>query len=171
MLSLARAALTMNISAHDLQATLAEQHDGKGYPRGVVPTVQAAQLLRIVDVYMAKITGRAGRAPLPPVPAARQLFQQQGMTPPASGLIRTLGMRPPGALVQLRSGEVAVVSRCGKSGPAPMVATLSNKLGKPVVETQHRDSAAPEFTINGPLMDARNFSRVLPERVFGMFMA
>ena len=214
VLSLARAALTMNISAHDLQATLAEQHeppshkqlealrahphaaaamlrtlgvsdalwlqtvedhheqsDGKGYPRGVVPTVQAAQLLRIVDVYMAKITGRAGRAPLPPVLAARQLFQQQGMTPLASGLIRTLGVHPPGALVQLQSGEVAVVSRRGKSGPAPMVATLSNKQGKPAVKTEHRDSAVPEFAISGPLMDARGFSRVLPERVFGMVMA
>ena len=148
-----------------------EHADGKGYPRGMTTTSELAQLLRIIDVYMAKLSGRAARAALPPVLAARQLFQQLGQTPLSSGLIRTLGVHPPGALVQLQSGEVAVVSRRGKGGPAPQVATLSNKQGKPVVETHHHDSALPEFAITGPVVDAKTFARTLPERVFGMLMA
>ena len=148
-----------------------EHADGKGYPRGMTTTSELAQLLRIIDVYMAKLSGRAMRAALPPVLAARQLFQQLGQTPLSSGLIRTLGAHPPGAMVQLQSGEVAVVCRRAKGGPAPHVATLSNKQGKPVVETHHRDSALPEFAITGPVVDAKAFARTLPERVFGMLMA
>lgn len=134
MLSLARAALTMNISAHDLQATLAEQDDGKGYPRGVVPTVQAAQLLRIVDVYMAKITGCAGAA----------------------------------AVGRGRRRQPLRQERPGADGGHAEQQTWQAR-GRNPVSRQRR--AAPEFTINGPLMDVRNFSRVLPERVFGMMLA
>lgn len=148
-----------------------ERADGSGYPRGAKELSDAAMLLRIVDVYTAKITYRALRLPMAPVQAARELFQQLGHSALATALIHALGVHPPGALVLLQSGEVAVVRRRAAAGTAPTVASLSNKRGLPVAETHQRDSGSAEFTITGPCVDTKLFARIPPERVFGMVMA
>jgi HD-GYP domain-containing protein (c-di-GMP phosphodiesterase class II) len=144
-----------------------EQPQGGGYPHGLTQVTDAAQLLRVADVYMAKVSPRALRAPLTPVMAMRQLFQQQPGDPLAMALIKALGIHPPGALVQLQSGEAAVVIRRPSSGTHPFVATLSDTQGRPVPGTQRRDTAAPGFGIQGPLAETKPFARVLPDRVYG----
>ena len=153
-----------------------ERSDGKGYPRGLAQVGSSATLLRLVDVYMAKLSPRRARAALTPQLSAQQLFQQHGPLPQeaplAIAIIRTLGgAHPPGALVQLKSGEVAVVARRPRGGTAPMVATLSNTRGEPVAVTQFRDSAEPAFAIVGAPEDTSRFQRILPERVFGLLPA
>jgi len=207
----ARAALTMNVSMLELQATMAEQSDpptrrqmdlirshpersaqmlrdsgvtdadwlnavldhhehagGGGYPRGVEEVSELGRVLRAADVFAAKITPRALRAALSPQQAARDLFQQEGGGPVAAALIKSVGVHPPGELVQLRSGEVAIVTRRAAKGPAPMVASLSNRSGQPVTATVARDTAQPEFAITGPCVDRTRFTRVPPERVYGL---
>lgn len=77
----------------------------------------------------------------------------------------------PGLLVQLKSGEVAVVARRAKAGTATVSATLSNPRGEPGVGTQFRDSADARFAITGALLDPARFQRILPERVCGMLLA
>jgi HD-GYP domain-containing protein (c-di-GMP phosphodiesterase class II) len=153
-----------------------ERCDGQGYPRGASDIGDAAVLLRLVDVYMAKISPRRLRPALNTQQSAQQLFQQHGKHPRegpfAMAFIRSLGgPYPPGALVQLRSGEVAVVARRPASGTAPSVATLSNPRGEPVVATQLHDSAAADWAITGPLPDSSRFQRILPERIYGMLLA
>ena len=64
-----------------------------------------------------------------------------------------------------------MVARRSKTGTAPLVATLSNARGEPVVSTQFRESADPVFAISGALLDPTNFQRILPERVYGMLLA
>ena len=81
-----------------------------------------------------------------------------------------------GAAVELElrrrtADVVGVVARRPKTGTAPIVATLSNPRGEPVVSTQHRDSAEPAFAILGALLDPSRFQRILPERVYGMVLA
>jgi HD-GYP domain-containing protein (c-di-GMP phosphodiesterase class II) len=207
----ARAALTMNISMLELQATMAEQdtaptgrqleqirahpalsaqmlrqvgvqdadwlaavedhHEqtgGGGYPRGTTEVTDIAQLIRAADVFMAKISPRAKRPPMAAQLASRQLFQQQPGAPLAIGLIKAIGVHPPGSLVQLQSGEVAVVTRRPVTGRAAQVATLSNRHGQPSIDTHRRDTAAPEFAIKAAFTDTALFPRVLPERVFGL---
>jgi HD-GYP domain-containing protein (c-di-GMP phosphodiesterase class II) len=144
-----------------------EQPKGGGYPQGLIEVSEAAQLLRAADVYMAKVSPRALRAPLAPVAAMRQLFQQNPTDPLALALIKALGIHPPGALVTLQSGEVAVVIRRPASGTHPVVATLSDKQGRPVADTHRRDTAEAGLGIQGPLADAKPFPRVLPDRVYG----
>jgi HD-GYP domain-containing protein (c-di-GMP phosphodiesterase class II) len=144
-----------------------EQAKGGGYPQGLTVVTDAAQLLRLADVYMAKVSPRALRAPLTPGVAVRQLFQQQPGDPLAMALIKALGVHPPGALVQLQSGEAAVVIRRASAGPHPFVATLSDTKGRPVADTHRRDTAAAGFGIQGPLADTKPFARVLPDRVYG----
>ena len=145
-----------------------EQAGGGGYPDGLVEVSEPAQLLRAADVLMAKISPRAKRPAMAPQAAVRQLFQQRPGDPLALALIRTLGVYPPGSLVKLRSGEVAVAIRRPAAGTHPLVATLSDAQGRPSAQTHRRDSAQPEFNVQGPLVDAAGFARVLPERVYGI---
>ena len=145
-----------------------EKPDGSGYPRALKSLSDDARLLRMADVFMAKITPRAKREPLPPQLASRQLFQQEAGSALAASLIKAIGIHPPGALVTLRSGEVAVVARRPKTGNAPTVCTLSDRKGHPSVNSHMRDTQQPEFAIAGPLTDVTLFPRVLPERVYGV---
>lgn len=145
-----------------------EHADGSGYPRGLKTLTDDARLLRMADVFMAKITPRAKRPPLAPQVASRQLFQQEAGSPLAASLIKAIGIHPPGALVSLKSGEVAVVTRRPKTGNAPLVCSLSDRKGLPSVNTNARDTQQPEFAVVGPQADTTKFARVLPERVYGV---
>lgn len=208
--SLASAALTMNLSMLDLQATMAEQdtpptkrqleqirahpqssaallsaagitdadwlsaiaehHEqpgGGGYPNQLAEVGQPAQILRAVDVLLAKISPRAARPPMNPQTATRQLFQQRPGDPLAMAVIKTVGIHPPGCLLVLASGEIGVAIRRHPTGTQPLVATLSDRKGKPVGETHRRDTTQAEFAVTGPLQDAKAFPRVLAERVYG----
>lgn len=150
---------------------VAEHHehaDGSGYPHGLAEVCDEARLLRMADVYMAKITPRALRQPLTPLLASRQLFQQERQSPLALCLIKAIGVQPPGALVQLKSGEVAVVKQRQGSGPAPLVLTVSDSAGRPVVTSRTLDSALPEHAIVGPCAEPGRFARILGERVYGV---
>lgn len=145
-----------------------ERADGSGYPRGLTEVCDEARVLRMADVYMAKITPRARRPPLAPLVASRQLFQQEPGSPLAMALIKAIGVHPPGCLVQLKSGLVAVVKRRPAGSPSPLVLTLSDRKGQPSVHAQTVDTADPDHAITGPCADPAAFGRVLGERVYGI---
>lgn len=145
-----------------------ERPDGTGYPQATRAAGELAHALRVVDVFTAKISARAFRAPLPVQAAARQLFQEEQGGPVAAGLIKALGLYPPGDLVQLKTGEIGVVARRGASATTPSVATLTNAQGQPVAATQMRDTAQPGFAITGLASERKGLTRVLPERIYGL---
>ena len=98
----------------DWLAIVADHHEHSGggaYPRGVGEVHSSAHVLRGIDVYMAKISPRAKRPGITPQLAVRQLFQQNPGNPLSMAVIKTLGVHPPGSLVKLRSGEIAVAIR------------------------------------------------------------
>jgi hypothetical protein len=205
------AALTMNWSMFDLQATMAEQdtpptarqlklirahpeaavellraggvkddewltavaqhHEhpgGTGYPHALIDVSETAQVLSAADVYMAKVSARANRPAMAPQQASRELFQQRRGDTVAMALIRAVGVHPPGSLLQLRSGEIAVATHRPVSGTQPIVATLSDSAGHPCAQTLRRDTAQPEFAVQAPLVGSKTFARVVPERVYGL---
>jgi hypothetical protein len=145
-----------------------ERPDGAGYPAGAKEAGELAHALRTVDVFTAKISTRAFRPALPIQAAARQLFQEEQGGRLAVAMIKALGLYPPGDLVQLKSGEIGVVSRRGASATTPMVASLTNSAGQPIAATSQRDTARPEFAITGAAGERKGLSRVLPERVYGL---
>lgn len=145
-----------------------ERADGTGYPGGLTEVCEEARVLRMADVYMAKITPRAKRPPLAPVVASRQMFQQEPASPLAMAMIKAVGVHPPGSLVQLRSGEVAIVKRRPAGSPSPLVCTLSDRKGLPCVNSQTLDTAVPEHAITGPCADPAAYGRVIGERVYGI---
>lgn len=92
-----------------------ERLNGSGYPNrlsGEQCTV-FAQLVGMVDMYDAMASGRDGRPPLLPSQAVRQLYQlgQGGLFDRAlvERMIQCLGVYPFGSLVELNTGERAVV--------------------------------------------------------------
>lgn len=145
-----------------------ERVDGTGYPLGTTQLSDLAQALRVIDVFTAKISPRAFRPALQIQVAARQLFQELQGGALAGGLIKALGVYPPGDLVLLKNGEVAVVIRRGATATTPSVASLSNVAGQPIASTLQRDTSKPEFAITGSAGERKGFTRILPERVYGL---
>ncbi len=161
----------IGITDEAMLAIVADHHEqagGGGYPGGKTDVAEDARVLRVVDVYMAKISPRAKRPGLVPHDAVRQLFQQGSRDPLSMAVIKTLGAHPPGSLVKLHSGEVAVVIRRATAGPHPLVATLSDRRGRPSGETHRRNTAEPDFGIAATVPASKDFSRVTPERVYGL---
>lgn len=126
-----------------------EQPGGGGYPQGLAEPTETAQLLRFVDIFLAKLASRGGRPGLPAPQAAKSLYTGSNGHPFAALLVKEVGMFPPGTLVKLASGEVAVAVRRGTSGNTPIVAAVMNRHGDALGSPVRRDSAAAEHAITG----------------------
>lgn len=150
---------------------VAEHHehaDGQGYPRGLREVSEAAQLLRLVDVFLAKISRRESRPALDLRDAERQAFAEYPSSPMVTALIRELGPLPPGELVALVNGERGVVVRRGATPQTPLVATLTDRRGVPSNASLKRDTALPEFAVKALEPDRQLVARLPPERVYGL---
>jgi HD-GYP domain-containing protein (c-di-GMP phosphodiesterase class II) len=145
-----------------------ERPDGSGYPQGLRAIGELATALRHIDVFMAKTAPRAMRAPLSTQVAARQLFQEDGGGPVSAAIIKEFGIYPPGELVQLESGELAVVVRRSANARTPQAASITDRQGMPMVNTVVRDTAKPEYAIVSVSTDKALVQRVPPERLYGL---
>lgn len=145
-----------------------ERTDGSGYPAHVTDVALMAQALHHADVYMAKISPRSYRQPMTIQQAARDLFQEDKGGAISSAIIKTFGIYPPGNFVRLRSGEIAVVIRRGDHANAPIVASVTNSVGSPVVNTTLRKTADSRYAIVGLETQASVGMKVPPERLYGL---
>jgi hypothetical protein len=100
--------------------------------------------------------------------AARQLFSEAQGSPAAAAIIKEYGIYPPGNLVRLASGEMAVVVRRGATAHTPQAAAITDKAGVPTVNTTMRDTAQPAYAIKALVGDAALVLRVPPERLYGL---
>jgi len=145
-----------------------ERPDGAGYPNRVSRPCEAATLLRMADVFMAKISPRAERAPLTVQDAARQMFNEAGGNQAAAAIIKEYGIFPPGNVVRLASGELAVVILRGPTAHTPVAAAITDKAGVPTVGTVRRDTGQPMFAIKALAPPDATLMRVPPERLYGL---
>jgi HD-GYP domain-containing protein (c-di-GMP phosphodiesterase class II) len=113
-LELLRAARGLDERILTMVATHHERLDGSGYPRGLkgdeIPLV--GQIAGVVDSYDAMIAERCYAQPKSAYDAVRELKQLSGVAFPAQLVelfIQAVGVFPTGTLVELNSGEVAVV--------------------------------------------------------------
>ena len=148
-----------------------ERAGGSGYPEGLAAVQPLGHLLRVADVFTAKISPRAVRSPLSSQMAARQLFQEEQGGPMAAGLIRAMGVYPPGDFVWLKNGDAGIVLHRGVPGRAAVVVSLFAATGKPVAGAPRRDTGQPEFSITGAMLERGKLPRVLPEQVYGLLDA
>lgn len=145
-----------------------ERPDGSGYARGTTTQGDLATALRMIDVFMAKISPRESRPALPIQDAARQMFQESQGSSVAAAIIKEYGIYPPGDFVQLASGELAVVIRRGATAHTPLAAAITDRKGLPMVNTPRRDTAQAAYAIVGPARDKKLVIRVPPERLYGL---
>jgi hypothetical protein len=160
-----------------LQAVLQhhEQPGGGGYPSGTgdIDSIgELALLLRMADVFMAKISPRTERPAMPIQEAARQLYAEAKTHPRAgvlaAAIIKEYGIYPPGNFVQLASGETAVVIRRGATAHTPVAAAVTDKNGIPVVRTVLRNTGEPAYAIKSLVAENKMLLRVPPERLYGL---
>jgi len=98
----------------DMIAYHHERHDGSGYPNGLkgeeIPVF--ARIAAIVDCYDAITSHRSYARAVPPSQAIKMLYDWKGVDFQAElveAFIQAIGIYPAGSLVELSTGEVAVV--------------------------------------------------------------
>lgn len=132
-----------------------EQPDGTGYPQGLTGTHVLADALRTCDVLGAKLSPRGSRPGLLSPRVASEIFQHRSAGYFGATLIRELGLYPPGSLVQLNTGEVAVVLRRTRDPMTPDVVPLFTRDGQPLSTLQRcATSRAPGRCIVSACADA-----------------
>lgn len=145
-----------------------ERAGGSGYPMGLQEVDETAMALRMADVFMAKVSPRVERAALSVQDAARQMYAEAQGHPSAAAIIKEYGIYPPGNVVKLASGELAVVIRRGATAQAALAAAVTDKAGMPVVHTARRDTSQPAYAIRSSAPDGPVTQRVPPERLYGL---
>lgn len=159
------------VDDEDWLRIVAEHHehvDGQGYPQGLTTVCEPAQLLRLADVFLAKISRREGRLPMDVREAERQAYSEWPGSALVAALVKELGLYPPGELVCLASGERAVVIRRGAGLQTPLAMSLTDRRGMPVQQSQRRDCADPAFAVRAIETDRQLVARLPAERVYGL---
>jgi hypothetical protein len=142
-----------------------EEPGGGGYPRKVAAPCEAAQLLRLADMLMAKLTPRAHRPAMAPRLATRDVFLADPDKRLSTAIVRLLGVYPPGSVVQLKTGETGVVTRRAADGRGPWVRVLAGGAVGRTADTALADDAV----VQGVPMPA-GVARVYPEQVYGLIL-
>ena len=120
---------------HQMIAHHHERFDGSGYPAGLSGTdiPLPARMASIVDCYDAITTRRPFQRAISPAAAVKKLYEWRGrdfQPELVEEFIQAIGLYPAGTLVELTSGEVAVVvaeSRVRRLRPRVMVILGADK--------------------------------------------
>ncbi|MEH6582687.1 MAG: HD-GYP domain-containing protein [Halioglobus sp.] len=105
----------MNQDVIDMVASHHERHDGSGYPIGLsgdaIPVF--ARIAAIVDCYDAITSHRSYARAIPPSVAIKKIYEWRDIdfqSELVEEFIQAIGIYPAGTLVELSSGEIAVVA-------------------------------------------------------------
>lgn len=129
-----------------------EKADGSGYAQGLSgdAIIPAARLIRLADVYCALVTGRAYRPGMLQNIAMREVFLQRGkqIDPVMTDqFVKVVGIYPPGTFLRLMNGEIAMVTRRGKTSALPMVQSVAGPRGAPLSVYIKRDCSQEKYAI------------------------
>lgn len=130
-----------------------ETIDGKGSPKGLVGAqiCRAAQLLSLADRYGAMATGRGYRPAALPNVVLKQIFMDKGKGVDAglaSLLVKAVGIYPPGSLVELANGDIAVVVKRTQSANHPVARCVRTYSKEILAQPRKRLTSEPAYTIS-----------------------
>ena len=164
----------MNREVLDMVAHHHERHDGSGYPGGLqgdnIPVF--ARIAAIVDCYDAITSHRSYARGIPPSAAIKKLYEWRDLefqSELVEEFIQAVGIYPAGTLVELSSGEVAVVVaeyRTRRLRPKVMVLLDANK--QPTADVAIIDLLTEKFTADGRPLE---ISSSLEPKAYGIDMA
>jgi len=128
-----------------------ESPDGSGYPYRKTDLTAAQQLLRMSDLFIARISPRASRRGLwPHVVVGNLYLESQARASPLGGyFVRQMGMYPPGSYVRLKTDELAVVVRRGPRVNMPLTLALTDPDGVLLSTPAKRDTQLGLYAITG----------------------
>lgn len=129
-----------------------EMIDGSGYPAGLAGAaiLRSAQLLAMVDRYGAMATGRGYRAAALPNVVLKSIFMDKGKGVDAGlagQLVKAVGIYPPGSLVALANGDVAVVVKRTQNASQPVVRCVKTYRGQILEQPRKRATSEPAYAI------------------------
>lgn len=127
-----------------------ERPDGSGYPRGITEVNEASQLVQCVEVFVEGLGRAAGHSAVTATGLLRQMYLEAPKSTFVAGLIKELGIYPPGSIVRLDNGEIGMVVQRGVTTMAPLVAVLDPDWSVPP-EPRIRDTASANYAVIGVL--------------------
>ncbi|NDB24372.1 MAG: hypothetical protein EB021_02850 [Gammaproteobacteria bacterium] len=127
-----------------------ERPDGSGYPRGITEVNEASQLVQCVEVFVEGLGRAAGHSAVTATGLLRQMYLEAPKSTFVAGLIKELGIYPPGSIVRLDNGEIGMVVQRGVTTTAPLVAVLDPDWSVPP-EPRIRDTASANYAVIGVL--------------------
>jgi HD-GYP domain-containing protein (c-di-GMP phosphodiesterase class II) len=148
-----------------------ERHDGQGYLQGLAGNAIPlfARIAALVDCYDALINVRPHRPPHAPHEAISMLYRSRGrryQPELVEQFIQAIGIYPSGTLVELSSGEVAVVvSLNGARRLKPKIMLLLDQDKQPYSDFATLDLLDDPLSDDGRIVSIR---RGLPPGAFGI---
>lgn len=151
----------MHLCAIETALTHHERLDGRGYPRQIKPSCISdfAKIVTIVDMYDAMTSDRIyqkGRTHLEATHVITNMAGTQLDPTLVIKFIESLGVYPPGCLVEMTNGAIAIVIECNeKLKLRPKVITILDEEKKPVQEQlidlskMIKDKQGDVYTIKG----------------------
>lgn len=115
--------------------------------------LQLRHLLRVADMFVAKLAARKTRLAMSPLGAARSMvLDASGVAPVLGSAVATaVGFYPPGTYVQLVNGERAVVAARGQRAHDAHVISIVNAGGMPLLKYLYRDVRESRYAIRAPV--------------------
>lgn len=114
---------------------------------------QGRRMLRVADVFVAKLAARKTRLAMSPLGAAKAMVLDSAAQTSslASAVATAVGFYPPGTYVQLVSGERAVVVARGPRAHDAHVVSIISAGGMPLAHYQFRDVRQSRYAIRAPV--------------------
>jgi HD-GYP domain-containing protein (c-di-GMP phosphodiesterase class II) len=140
-----------------------ERIDGSGYPDQLAADAIRipVRVLAVADIYSAMIRDRPYRKAMVSRAAMRELMVEQGSKTDQrliQIMIKEVGVFPPGVIVRLVNGEIAVVKQRQEDSTHPIVFSFVKASGMPMLTPVRRDTAKADFNVDGivPFSQYRN---------------
>ncbi len=149
-----------------------ESADGSGYPFGLQgdAILQPARVIKMADIYCARVSGRDYRPPLLPDAAIRQIFlegEKISEIELANIFVKNLGIYPPGSYVKLKSNELGVVTQRGNKVYTPIVHIVVRSNGYRSMIPLRRDTSDNAYNIVEVIPSERFYVAINRHQLWG----
>jgi hypothetical protein len=161
---------TLGVHDRDMLDIVLWHHD-PDTAADIAEKLQAPHLLRVADIFVAKLAARKTRLAMSPLGAAKSMVIDASGNAPllASALATAVGFYPLGTYVQLVNGEKAVVVARGARAHEVQVVSVVTTGGMPLAQYKYRDTRESRYAIRAPVNTEKIKVQVSFEQAYKTF--